>query len=616
VTFLVPLGLLALLSIAVLVLFYLLRVRYRDHEVGSTYLWAQLTRDLAVHEPWQKPRVSVLMLIQALLLAGLALALARPALVTGAAERVHAVVVLDGSASMSATDLAPSRFERARARAREVVGGLPDGSTGTVILAAAGPEVLAAETSDRARLLAAIEGARPTDAPGDLGPALRMAVALARGRANGQVHVFSDGAFRAPDLDASGVRVFYQPLAGGGDAAMDNRAIVAIDARPEPQNRRRYQAFVRVQSYATQPTEAVVALRADDRLIDSQTVQLAPGGSESLIFADLPLDARVLEARLLDHDALAADDRAWTVLERREPIQVLLVTRGNLFLERVLSLIPDVEPFRVPPRRLGAIDDGAYDTIVFDGIVPDVLPRRPTLIVNHQDSPFLPVRGLIRRPGALVGQADDPLLRYVDLRDVRVARLADVTPPGWARVVAEADGHPAILAGEPEGRRTVVFLFDLQSSNLPLSASFPILMTNVLGYLEPPRALEQPVVHPGAALRVAPQPQTEEIRLEGEGSVLQRLKPTTPPLALDAPTRVGLYTISQLAAGKVASVEPFAVNLTDAEESDLRARTLALPSDDQARSAGLPGSRELWPLLVVAAAGVLVGEWWWFHRRA
>jgi len=70
VTFLVPLGLLALLSIAVLVLFYLLRVRYRDHEVGSTYLWAQLTRDLAVHEPWQKPRISVLMLIQALLLAG------------------------------------------------------------------------------------------------------------------------------------------------------------------------------------------------------------------------------------------------------------------------------------------------------------------------------------------------------------------------------------------------------------------------------------------------------------------------------------------------------------------------------------------------------------------
>jgi hypothetical protein len=615
VTLLAPLGLLGLLAIVVLVLFYLLRVRYRDHEIGSTYLWAQLTRDQAVHEPWQKPRVSPLLFIQALLLAGLALALARPAVVTGAAERVHAVVLLDGSASMSATDLAPSRFDRARARAREVVGGLPDGSTGTIILAAARPDVLAAETADRSRLLAALEAAGPTDAPGDLGPALRMAVALARGRANGQVHVFSDGAFRPPDLDASGVRVFYQPLAGE-DGAAANRAIVAIDARPEPQNRRRHQAFVRVQSYAAAPSQAVVALRADDRLIDSQSLQLPPGGSGALVFADLPLDARVIEARLLDGDALAADDRAWTVLDRRDPTQVLLVTSGNLFLERVLSLIPDVEPFRVPPRRLGAIDEGGYDTIVFDGVVPDILPRRPTLIVNHQDSTFLPVSGLVRRPGALVGSPDDPLLRYVDLRDVRVARLAEVTPPGWARIVAESDGRPAILAGEHEGRRTVVFLFDLQSSNLPLSASYPILMANVLGYLEPPRALDQPVVRPGAALQVVPQPRAEEVRLEDGGAVVQRLEPKAQPLSLDAPTRVGLYALRQLAGGEVASVEPFAVNLTDPEESDLRARTLALPSDDQARSAGLPGSRELWPLLIVAAAGILVGEWWWFHRRA
>ena len=67
-TLLAPLGLLGLVSIPILILFYLLKVRYRDHEVGSTYLWEQLTRDLAVHEPWQKPRLSILLLIQALLL--------------------------------------------------------------------------------------------------------------------------------------------------------------------------------------------------------------------------------------------------------------------------------------------------------------------------------------------------------------------------------------------------------------------------------------------------------------------------------------------------------------------------------------------------------------------
>jgi Ca-activated chloride channel family protein len=612
VTLLAPLGLLALLAVPVLIVFYLLKVRYRDHEVGSTYLWAQLTRDLAVHEPWQRPRFSVLLLIQALLLGALALALARPAIVTGQQERVHAVVLLDGTASMSATDVSPSRFEQARGRAHDTLRALPDGSTGTVILAGARPEVLAAETADRARLVAAVDAARPTDAAGDLGGALRMAVALARGRPAGQVHVFSDAAFATPELDTTGVKLFYEPFAGGSD----NRAIVALDARPEPQNRRRHQAFVRVQSYADAPTSATVALRADDQLIDSQTLRIEAGGSGSLVFADLPLDARVLEARLLERDALAADDRAWTVLDRRQPTQVLLVTNGNLFLERVLGLIPDVEPFRVPPRRLGAIDDSTYDVIVYDGITPDFLPRRPVLIVNTQDSPALPVRGLVRRPGPLVGVADEPLLRYVDLRDVRVARLTQVAVPGWARVVAEADGHPAILAGEADGRRAVVFLFDLQSSNLPLSASYPILMANVLGYLEPSRALDQPVVRPGGALQVIAQPQTEEVRLESAEAVLQTLKPAGGPLTVDAPAHVGLYQVSQVALGKVASLEPFAVNLVDAEESDLRPRTMQLPSDSAARGSGLPGARELWGLAIAVVAGLLVAEWWWFHRRA
>jgi hypothetical protein len=611
VTLLSPLGLLALLSIPILILFYLLKVRYRDHEVSSTYLWEQLTRDLAVHEPWQKPRLSPLLLIQALLLAGLALALARPALVTGAAERVHAVVLLDGSASMNATDVPPTRFERARALARDATGRLPDGSTGTVILAGAHPEVLAAETADRARLLGAIDGAQATDAAGDPAASLRMAVALARGRPNGQVLLFSDGAFDPPGVDTTGVRVVYTPV-GGGD---DNRAIVAVEARPEPQNSRRYQAFVRIQNYADHPADATVSLRADGQLVDSQRLHLEAAGSAAVVFADLPLDARVLEARLLEPDALAADNRGWSVLERRRPTQVLLVTRGNLFLERALALIPDVELFRIAPRRLGAIDEATYDVVVFDGTVPDVPPHRPILVVNHQDAAWLPVRGLVRRAAPLTWDGDNPLLRYVDLRDVRIGRMAQVVPPGWARAIVESDGQPAVLAGELDGRRVVVFTFDLQGSNLPLAASFPILMANVLGYLEPPRALDQPVARPGGVLNIVPQAGADEIDIRGEGGLVGRFDPRG-QLQVDAPARVGLYAIEQLANRAVLASEPFAVNLADPTESDLRPRTLALPDGGASTAGGLPGGREIWSYAILAAVALLTLEWWWFHRRA
>jgi len=252
--------------------------------------------------------------------------------------------------------------------------------------------------------------------------------------------------------------------------------------------------------------------------------------------------------------------------------------------------------------------------VVFDGTVPDVPPRRPFLVVNHQDAAWLPVKGVVRRAAPLTWSGDDPLLRYVDLRDVRVARMAQVTPPSWARAVVESDGQPAILAGETDGRRVVVFAFDLQSSNLPLSASFPILMANVLGYLEPPRALDQPVAHPGGVLNVVPQAGAEAVEVRGESGLVDRLDPRG-QLQVDAPLRVGLYAVDQIVNRAVAASEPFAVNLADPIESDLRPRTLALPDGGASALPGLPGGREVWIFAILAATTLLTVEWWWFHRR-
>ena len=48
-SFLAPLGLALGVMIPVLVIFYLLKVRRQEFEVGSTYLWQDLLRDLAAH---------------------------------------------------------------------------------------------------------------------------------------------------------------------------------------------------------------------------------------------------------------------------------------------------------------------------------------------------------------------------------------------------------------------------------------------------------------------------------------------------------------------------------------------------------------------------------------
>jgi len=611
VTLVAPLGLIGLIALGGLLLLYLLKARFRDQVVGSIYLWQQVRRDLAVHEPWQRPRFSLLLLIQAAILVLLALGLARPALLSAGTPPEFAVLVLDSSASMRAADVAPDRFAAARDLARDRVRELSDGSRFTVILAGTAPRVLVAETDDRAAVLEALASADGTDGSGDMAAALRMAVALARGHSAGTVHVFSDGAYAPPAIETGAVPV--RSTSVGGRAT--NRGIVAIDARAEPSNQRRIQLFVRVRNYDAGPARAIVALRTGEQILDSRTLLLDPEADATATFTDLPPEATIFEARLLDGDVLASDDRAWIAIDRREPTQILLVTAGNVFLEKILGLLPGAESYRVLPRRLGSIDIDAYDIIAYDGTTPDVLPRRPLFIVNPQDGVFLSISGYDPRPAGLVGQGEDPLLRFVDLRDVRVSRVARVTPPPWARVVATAEGSPAILAGEYEGRRTVVFLFDVRNSTLPLAASFPILMSNVVGYLEPPATIAAPLVRPGQAIDVALRSETQAIRIESGSGVVWSGSPRGLKETINAPSRVGLYQLVQAAGTRVLGVDALAVNLADPEESDPRPRAGTLESAGQ-RPDLPPASFELTFAAIVAVCGLLLLEWWWFHRRA
>src|ERR1051326_1549209 len=73
-TFALALG----VTLPIVVIFYLLKVRRHDVEVSSTFLWNDLIRDLAAHEPLQRLKWSLLLILQLLGLALITFAVARP----------------------------------------------------------------------------------------------------------------------------------------------------------------------------------------------------------------------------------------------------------------------------------------------------------------------------------------------------------------------------------------------------------------------------------------------------------------------------------------------------------------------------------------------------------
>ena len=53
---LAPLALIGLISVPIIVAFYMLRLRRPERPVSSTFLWQQLVRDVEANAPWQRLR--------------------------------------------------------------------------------------------------------------------------------------------------------------------------------------------------------------------------------------------------------------------------------------------------------------------------------------------------------------------------------------------------------------------------------------------------------------------------------------------------------------------------------------------------------------------------------
>src|ERR671921_1372860 len=105
-----PLALLGLLFIPAVIAMYMLKLRRDEAVVPSTLLWSRLLTDVEANAPWQKLRRSLLLLLQLVLVAILAFLAARPFLERPAGLARDIVVIVDTSASMSATDVQPERL--------------------------------------------------------------------------------------------------------------------------------------------------------------------------------------------------------------------------------------------------------------------------------------------------------------------------------------------------------------------------------------------------------------------------------------------------------------------------------------------------------------------------
>lgn len=608
-------------TVPLILLLWLLRPKRPRVRIPSVLLWPASTAERRSARPWQRLRNHPLLWLQVLIAAVLAIAAAQPFIPSESAQQ-RIIVLLDASGSMRATDVAPSRWDAARAATEDLARQLgPDQSLSLVRLDDS-PRILLADTRDAARVHAALSAEEPAYGGIDSATAVALAQGLARG-APSQWVLVGDGDFPALPAGTSlppETRVRFVSI---GSTTAGNVALTGVSLRA---NGNAYVAQVGVRNDGDVPASGSVELRSESGAVLASGGWSADARQDTYVgFDNLQSGQSWIEARLTDvspssANALGTDDQAWSMAPTATDSQqrALLVTSGNTFLERVLAVDGTLRTFKIPPSDwpvlVSQADAASYALVVLDRQSRTTTPPPPggsVLYVGGNDGDSF-------QPRLIAPLPDHPLLRNVDWSDVRIGRatrLSEDEQSGWQTVV-DSDGGPLLLVRTIHDgnlvRREALLTFELGESDLPLRSAFPVLMANLLDWLVPRPEASPRSVAPGESLQLDASPLAQSVRVE---SVLdparppEQLAPPWPPRPFHA-TTPGVYrAVEDAPDGQVATsvvADAFA-----ASESDLRVHDPGLGSTDaDAVGRVLRGVQSgIWPWLLALLLGLGTIEW-------
>jgi hypothetical protein len=642
-----------------IVLLYFLKLKRRPVEVPSTYLWLRSIEDLHVNAVWQRLRRNLLLFLQLLVLFLVILALMRPGW-RGTRLLGHRFIFLvDNSASMQATDVAPSRLEEAKRQARRLVDQMQSGDVGMVVSFADGAHVEQMFTDSRPQLRRALEGIGPTARTTSLGEALRVAAGLANPGRSGDVqesrdihvaealpatvYLFSDGKFDDVGGFALGnLQVVFQPIgrADSGNVGVLNLSVGRNEAHPS-----RLQAFARLQNSSSGPTSVNLELwRTADgpagpatEMVNSLQVPLAAEESKGVAMDVGEIDSGVVELRAGTQDPLPLDDRAWAVVNPPRRAKVLVVTPGSEPLHFALgtrssSELADVtfdDPAYLATEAYNqAADAGRFDLVIYDRCRPKRMPQANTLAIGPPAPEGWKARPAVQVPQIIDADRSHPLMQYVDLGDVLLAEATPLEGPPGTKVLVDSSAGPLVAIAPRENFEDAVLGFVLVDQRRDAAGktgpfvgtnwyvrSFPVFIYNMLNYLGLSRtaALGAVNVRPGQPVTIeTPVGDPPRVRTPSGGEIrLTEGKQGKDTFA--ATSELGVYEVRT----RGNSVRRFAVNLFQATESDIRPRkeikigNVAVAG----QAATVSARREMWRFLLLAGLAVLLVEWYIYGRR-
>lgn len=664
----ITIGVAAALTIPPLVALYFLKLKRTVRVVPSTLLWKKAIEDLRVNAPFQRLRKSLLLLLQLLVLGLAALALGKPMFQAAETHEGTLILLIDQSASMNVMEQGGrSRLDLAREQAKAVVDAMSDDARAMVIAFADRANVVGSFDSDKQAIKRKIDGIEPTQSTTSLTEAISLAEAYSQnliigGEAPGtdvaapmsaapaaSVFLFSDGriadSHRTPfrHIDPANMRI--TPIGTRGD----NVGILHMAARRNYERPNFLEVTAGVRNFGPQPITVDATLFVDGRTVDVQTLSMAgkaadaaaEGGStlenadlQTAVFDQIEFGGGgVVEVVLNIDDALAADDRAWSVIDPPRPLRILVVSPDFLFLENVLTTI-DAELVKMsgaqyedaPEIQLSAEGRSLFDVVVFDRHTTARLPQGNYFFWGAAPA----IEGV--STGESIGNEilfdwdeTHPVLRYIAVDAIDVLEWLSLKLPPEASTIIDGESTPVLAHLNRGASQFLICAFSLVSrddagaarfnTDWPTKPNFVMFIQNAVQFLASNQSLVgKRTIAPGEPITFLTRAGDNTAVITRPDGVTDRVTGGSQQAVHYGRTRhVGVYRIEPAAPGQDA----YAVNLFDAIESNVSpVQTLTVGAENIApQVAAVEVNKPAWRYFLLGLMALLLLEWIVYNRR-
>jgi hypothetical protein len=492
-----------------------------------------------------------------------------------------------------------TRFEEAKKRAEKFINSLRTGSRISIISNGSTPKVEVSGTTDKAEALLRIKSLEPMDLSGDIKESISLVKSMAKQYESYRAVFYTDENMDLKDLNAELVNLSSKGVN------------VSLDYISHSIEKNGLKLMVRTTNRSDKDLSREIVVYGDDKVLAVKKIDIKALETKTIYFEGVTLKGDHLRAEITEKDDLINDNIAYDVIKQGETQKVLLVTEKNLFIEKALATVNNVELYKTNSAEGIKLSD-KYNLYIFDGMVPSILPSEGSILfVNPPDNSLFQVNSTLE--GGLGEVVDHNTTKYITGSIFNVEKHKDMVIPNWGQPIFRVNDKAAAFVGEYKNRKYAAIGFDLHKTDLVLNAEFPILMHNLSSYLVDTGLMVKTDYVCGESVEVNALSDGGDLIVDTSYGVKETIPLRYPLKNFSATYKPGIYKVTQR-FGDAEKSNIFSVNFPTDKESNISMEGKSESSKVKTAINKMSGI-VLQPYLIMGLIGLLVLEWIAYVKR-